>query len=849
MALHYAAKLDNSGPAPFGAVDSSCVVRNASRAAEDRRAGDRRSNVGTENSLPASGPSASSAVCGATDAEAPGDAARAGDRRRKPRASPQAKGRRGGEGGGSDRGEGADDAGGRSRGRPVNLAPFSCAEGKGAREAASETHLSDSADPEARLKRIIEADSGRDCNADYPIPKWLSDQGVTSPFVYFRSFKSSLGIINYDISGPPSQPLVVTFHGLNGTQLSFFDLQSVLARFGYRTLIFDLYGHGLSATPRYSFFLKRYGLKFFVKQTDELLEHLGLQNERISVVGFSMGCVIAAAYALHRIDFVDHICLVAPAGMLPKKPLPVKVLQRCGWCVSPCCCLVPTCVCRCCFSKKNFVQRYEEEEHEERRRSACPSRQSSVSEPKAELKKKGFSLRWKRSSKRESDVSPRNGSSAHTEAEPDELSASQCQTAAAGAAASAISSAVSSAASAVAAGAAAGAAGDGKMPQGEKGASRRGETAERKKADGEEVDAASSNSPPGAGELLWRRLMWQLYVKKGVVATFVGCVTHIPLWDAKAIYAKVGETGRPVLFLWGQEDTVAPISCSHALRALIPNSHLIAFPGCPHLVLADRAQASIACIMAFLDFPATCDMRTWRYALPFDAEGTYLPPAERAPPGTSACAYLRDLHYTPRYTIRLGGDARHGMCLRRRPSSAPAADAQPQAPPSRAATAEPERMRERICGRRLGGVSTGPAAVGRADEAPEHEREESEDDDDDGEHAAALPVENVNGSLWRDAHTEGSDASASEQEDADRAASAPHEETRPPRPRKKSETVRLPRDGFRSRSSSMAAAAAAASPLLSFDSSSAQEILLRGQDHASLPSLPGIKAHERVDLE
>lgn len=46
-----------------------------------------------------------------------------------------------------------------------------------------------------------------------------------------------------------------------------------------------------------------------------------------------------------------------------------------------------------------------------------------------------------------------------------------------------------------------------------------------------------SSSP---GYLLWKRLTWQVFAKKGSVATFVGCVTHVPMWDGQKIYEQVG---------------------------------------------------------------------------------------------------------------------------------------------------------------------------------------------------------------------------------------------------------------------------------------------------------------------
>ncbi|KEP66199.1 UNVERIFIED_CONTAM: hydrolase, alpha/beta fold family protein [Hammondia hammondi] len=702
-------------------------------------------------------------------------------------------------------------------------------------------------DAEIRLAKIIEEDSGRDCNADYPVPKWLRKQGVCSPFSYFRSFKASLGIINYDLRGPPGSPLVVTFHGLNGTQLTFFDLQEVLARFGYRTLIFDLYGHGLSASPRYSFFLKRYGLQFFVKQTDELLEHLGLENERISVVGFSMGCVIAAEYALHRQDFVDHICLVAPAGMLPNKPFPVRVLQRCGWCVSPCCCLVPTCVCRCCFSKKGFIQKYEEEENEERRRSSVGAACDSVAEDPGREEKKRFLRRGKRTPEggnRETSATRECREKAKSSSLPRQTATPQAS---------------------------------------QQGRRRRAETdLESSSAQGEEEKTSSRHGGAAGGvspgELLWRRLMWQLYVKKGVVATFVGCVTHVPLWDGKKIYERLGQTGKPVLLLWGEEDTVAPLSCSAALRTLMPNSHLVAFPSCSHLVLADRAQASIGCIMALLDFPPTCDLRRWQFALPFDADGAYVPPHSRAPPGVRTEDYLRELRYTPKFTIRLSSSDKPPRLPRRAQSRASTGTLQKPKEATAGATLGLEEtasrepgetggvgIREKVraqmkeemaaaAGREVELVGKRGGGLGAERQERRIQRQEEIVGDSEGKERVGLGGgENKAEELEEDAFGETRlrptedverELGGEEEEELFSFESLDETETEGRMGEEKaSETLHLRADGRRSRSASMAAAAAATSHLLSFDSNSTQEILLQGNaDHVLVPALSAVPA-------
>lgn len=174
---------------------------------------------------------------------------------------------------------------------------------------------------------------------------------IQCPYKPNLEMRASKGTTNYNIVGD-SGPLVITFHGLNGTNQTFYDLAIVMAKFKFRVLTYDLYGHGMSSCPKFGVFqTKNYTLDFFVDQIDELLAHLKLNHERAIIVGFSMGCLIAAAWADRHEDKVEKIVLISPAGLLRKKPAAVKLLECCRCCVP----IFPLCVCRCCFSERKFI--------------------------------------------------------------------------------------------------------------------------------------------------------------------------------------------------------------------------------------------------------------------------------------------------------------------------------------------------------------------------------------------------------------------------------------------------------------------------------------------------------------
>lgn len=57
---------------------------------------------------------------------------------------------------------------------------------------------------------------------------------------------------------------------------------------------------------------------------------------------------------------------------------------------------------------------------------------------------------------------------------------------------------------------------------------------------------------------------------------------------------------RPVLVLWGEEDTWIPVDRGHALTAMIPGARLHVVPGCGHLVIEERPERLLDQIVPFL---------------------------------------------------------------------------------------------------------------------------------------------------------------------------------------------------------------------------------------------------------
>ncbi|WP_163024748.1 alpha/beta fold hydrolase, partial [Pseudomonas viridiflava] len=89
---------------------------------------------------------------------------------------------------------------------------------------------------------------------------------------------------------------VVLIHGV-GLNKEMWGGQIVGLAPHYQVIAYDMLGHGASPRPD-----PDTGLPGYAEQLRELLEHLGLPQA--SVIGFSMGGLVARAFALH---FPQHL--------------------------------------------------------------------------------------------------------------------------------------------------------------------------------------------------------------------------------------------------------------------------------------------------------------------------------------------------------------------------------------------------------------------------------------------------------------------------------------------------------------------------------------------------------------
>jgi pimeloyl-ACP methyl ester carboxylesterase len=93
--------------------------------------------------------------------------------------------------------------------------------------------------------------------------------------------------------GSPDGELLVLVHGATVPSWEFDALVPPLLRAGFRTLRFDLYGHGASDRPPGAYTFER-----FTRQLIEMLDVSGVR--RATLLGHSFGAAVVAAVAAAR---------------------------------------------------------------------------------------------------------------------------------------------------------------------------------------------------------------------------------------------------------------------------------------------------------------------------------------------------------------------------------------------------------------------------------------------------------------------------------------------------------------------------------------------------------------------
>jgi pimeloyl-ACP methyl ester carboxylesterase len=117
------------------------------------------------------------------------------------------------------------------------------------------------------------------------------------------------GVTHYEITGSDTGKVMVLIHG--GGNASFIWDKNVpyLVKNGFKILRYDLYGRGYSDRPD-----TQYDLNLFHSQLSALLDTLHLEKE-ITMVGSSMGAMIAIDFTLKHPEKVANLILIDPAAL------------------------------------------------------------------------------------------------------------------------------------------------------------------------------------------------------------------------------------------------------------------------------------------------------------------------------------------------------------------------------------------------------------------------------------------------------------------------------------------------------------------------------------------------------
>lgn len=106
--------------------------------------------------------------------------------------------------------------------------------------------------------------------------------------------------------------VVIFLHGAGGGASGYSNFKGnypVFAQAGYRTLVPDLLGYGLSSKAD----LPQYDLDFFIHGVKGLVDGLGLK--KVTLLGNSLGGAVALGYALAFPEDVSRLILMAPGGV------------------------------------------------------------------------------------------------------------------------------------------------------------------------------------------------------------------------------------------------------------------------------------------------------------------------------------------------------------------------------------------------------------------------------------------------------------------------------------------------------------------------------------------------------
>ena len=130
--------------------------------------------------------------------------------------------------------------------------------------------------------------------------------------------KKEVGTLYYEY-GKDKNKHVLFIHGLGSSSIVWRDIPQALSEH-FHTITVDLIGFGGSDKPNTADYTIKGFSKFIV---DFLRERIRIkENEKISIVGHSLGGYIAAEVAIENKNLIEKLVLIDSSGML-KEPTPL----------------------------------------------------------------------------------------------------------------------------------------------------------------------------------------------------------------------------------------------------------------------------------------------------------------------------------------------------------------------------------------------------------------------------------------------------------------------------------------------------------------------------------------------
>lgn len=102
---------------------------------------------------------------------------------------------------------------------------------------------------------------------------------------------------------------------------------------------------------------------------------------------------------------------------------------------------------------------------------------------------------------------------------------------------------------------------------------------------------------------VWSRMVWSLFVKKGVASASLAVMLRVPWFGLESLFKSVGQHPRPVLLIWGKHDNLNPPATAEKIRGFFSNSFLFTVKGAGHIVIADKPQNVYDALCDFFSMP------------------------------------------------------------------------------------------------------------------------------------------------------------------------------------------------------------------------------------------------------